>query len=65
MRSHDPQQFELLLAGLETMTVRMPVAKKKTPANAPFFSVSNRTAVVADPLDSATKVFYRVRVFAP
>lgn len=65
MRSHDPQQLELLLAGLETMTVRMPVAEKKTPANAPFFSISNRTAIVADPLSSGTNSFYRVRVFAP
>lgn len=33
-------------------------------ANAPFFSASNRTAVVAEPLDAGTNVFYRVRVFA-
>ncbi|MCW5552797.1 MAG: PQQ-dependent sugar dehydrogenase [Verrucomicrobiae bacterium] len=36
-----------------------------TPANAPFFSVSNRTAIVAHPLDFGTNAFYRVRVFEP
>ncbi len=36
-----------------------------TPANAPFFALSNRTAVVADPLSSGSNIFYRVRVFAP
>ncbi|MBE0542149.1 MAG: PQQ-dependent sugar dehydrogenase [Verrucomicrobia bacterium] len=36
-----------------------------TPANAPFFSISNRTAIVMDPLSSGTNIFYRVRVFEP
>jgi mono/diheme cytochrome c family protein len=35
------------------------------PANAPFFSISNRTGVVADVLPAATNKFYRVRVFEP
>jgi hypothetical protein len=35
------------------------------PANAPFFSISNRTAVVEDALAPDTNKFYRVRVFAP
>jgi hypothetical protein len=35
------------------------------PANAPFFSISNRTDIVADVLPAATNKFYRVRVFEP
>ena len=34
------------------------------PTNAPFFSISNRTAAVSDS-SSDTNVFYRVRVFPP
>jgi mono/diheme cytochrome c family protein len=34
------------------------------PANAPFFSISNHTAVVSDPV-SGTNGYYRVRVYAP
>jgi len=35
------------------------------PDNAPFFSSSNRTGIVADVLPAATNNFYRVRVFEP
>jgi hypothetical protein len=35
------------------------------PANAPFFSSSNRTASVPVPLDPNSPTFYRVRVFEP
>ena len=35
------------------------------PANAPFFPISNRTAVVEEPIQSATPTFYRARVFEP
>ena len=35
------------------------------PANAPFFSVSNRSAIVTDTTVATTNKYYRVRVFAP
>ncbi len=35
------------------------------PANAPFFSISNRMGIVADVLPATTNKFYRVRVFEP
>jgi len=35
------------------------------PANAPFFSAANRTAIVTDATLTATNKYYRARVFAP
>jgi len=35
------------------------------PANAPFFPISNRTAIVDEPVQPATPKYYRARVFEP
>ena len=35
------------------------------PANAPFYSASNRVGTVAEPASSSAPTFYRVRVFEP
>ena len=35
------------------------------PANAPFFPVSNRTAIVEEPVTADSPKYYRVRVFEP
>jgi len=49
----------------KSLTVAPVWSPLDVPDNTPFFAATNRTATIADPLNSGLLRFYRVRVFEP